>query len=169
VWARPHANGWLLCLPSPSRRSPSVRTIRWQLILRDLDGHRLPWTPLWHATTIGYMANNLLPARAGEFARAYVASRQLPVRFSTALASIGVERVFDGLVMLGLMAVAIAAPSFPTHALVGGRSLPAIVTSAAVLFGILLTIALVVVHWPRPWLTFFERMAAPPAAHFAEQ
>ena len=161
VWAHAqHANGWLLLLTvTVATITFPVRTIRWRLILRDLDGHRLPWIPLWHATTIGFMANNLLPARAGEFARAYVASRQLPVRFSTALASIGVERVFDGLVMLGLMAVAIAAPSFPAHALVGGRSLPAIVISAAVLFGILLTLALVVVHRPRPWLTFFERMA----------
>src|SRR5207249_11519606 len=44
-----------------------------------------------------------------------VASRQLPVRFTTALGSIGVERVFDALVMLGLMALAIASPSFPAH------------------------------------------------------
>jgi hypothetical protein len=39
---------------------------------------------LWHATAIGFMANNLLPARAGEFALRYVASQQVPVRFSTA-------------------------------------------------------------------------------------
>jgi glycosyltransferase 2 family protein len=136
-----------------------IRMIRWRLILRDVDGHRLPWLPLWHATTIGFMANNLLPARAGEVARAYVASRQLPVRFSTALASIGVERVFDGLVMLGLMTVAIAAPSFPGHAVVGGRSLPAIVTGAAVLFGVLLLLALVIVHRPAPGLRLIERIA----------
>ena len=61
-----------------------VRTLRWRLILRDPRGARLPFVPLWHATTIGFMANNLLPARAGEVARAYVASQQLPVRFTTA-------------------------------------------------------------------------------------
>ena len=137
-----------------------VRTFRWQLILRDANGGRLPWAPLWHATTIGFMANNLLPARAGEFARAYVAARQLPgVRFSTALASLGVERVLDGLVMLGLMAAAIAAPSFPAHARVGGRSVSAITTSAAVLFGILFLIALTVVFRPAPWLRLFERIS----------
>lgn len=134
-----------------------VRTIRWRLILRDADGQPLPWRPLWHATTIGFMANNLLPARAGEVARAYVASRQLPVRFSTALASLGVERIFDGLVMLGLMAIAIAAPSFPAQALVGGRSVSTIATSAAALFGALLVLAFVIVHRPEPWLRIFER------------
>src|SRR5207247_587708 len=89
--------------------------IRWRVILRDERERPLPWLPLWHAVAIGFMANNLLPARAGEFARAYVASRQLPVRFTTALGSIGVERVFDALVMLGLMALAIASPTFPAH------------------------------------------------------
>src|SRR3989454_9683510 len=108
------------------------------------------------------MANNLLPARAGEVARAYVASRQLPVRFTTALGSIGVERVFDALVMLGLMAVAIAAPSFPSNALVGGRSLAAVATSAALLFGALLLLALVIVHRPAPWLPLVARIAPRP-------
>jgi len=135
-----------------------LRTIRWRLILRDVDGHRFPWVPLWHATSIGFMANNLLPARAGEVARAYVVGRQLPVRFTTALASVGVERVFDGLVMLGLMAVAIGAPSFPAQTVVGGRSVSALTTTAALLFGGLLLFALVVVHRPVPWLALFGRI-----------
>jgi len=161
VWTHAqHANGLLLLLTVVlATVTFPIRTVRWRLILRDVDGHRFPWMPLWHATAIGFMANNLLPARAGEVARAYVASRQLPVRFSTAFASIGVERVFDGLVMLGLMAVAIAAPSFPAHALVGGRPLSAIATSAAAAFGAVLVLALVVVHRPAPWLRLFERIA----------
>ncbi len=137
-----------------------LRTIRWRLILRDVDGHRFPWLPLWHATAIGFMANNLLPARAGEVARAYLATRQLPVRFTTALASIGVERVFDALMMLALMALAIAAPSFPRHALVGGRSLSTVATTAAVLFGAVLVLALIVVHRPAPWLALLSRIAS---------
>jgi len=136
-----------------------LRTIRWRLILRDVDGHRFPWLPLWHATAIGFMANNLLPARAGEVARAYVIRRQLPVRFTTALASVGVERVFDGLVMLALMAVAIAAPSFPSQTAVGGRSVSALATTAALLFGGVLLLALVVVHRPAPWLSLLGRIA----------
>ena len=161
VWTyAQHANGWLLLLTvAVATVTFPVRAIRWRLILRDVDGHRFPLLPLWHATTIGFMANNLLPARAGEVARAYVASRQLPVRFTTALGSIGVERVFDALVMLGLMAVAIAAPSFPSNALVGGRSVAAVATSAALLFGAMLLLALLIVHRPAPWLALFARLA----------
>src|SRR5258705_3183085 len=161
VWSyAQHANFWplLLAVVVATVTFP-VRAIRWRLILRDGDGRPFPFLPLWHATTIGFMANNLLPARAGEVARAYVASRQLPVRFTTALGSIGVERVFDALVMLGLMAVAIAAPSFPAQALVRGRSLSAIAASTAALFGVVLLFALLIAHRPAPWLALFCRMA----------
>src|SRR6266480_4243988 len=128
-----------------------IRLIRWRVILRDERERPLPWLPLWHAVAIGFMANNLLPARAGEFARAYVASRQLPVRFTTALASIGVERVFDALVMLGLMALAIASPSFPAHSTLLNTPLSRLAGRAALLFGAMLVVALVIVLRPAPW------------------
>src|SRR5216117_2002743 len=136
-----------------------LRTLRWQLILRDVGGQRLPLLPLWHATAIGFMANNLLPVRAGEFARAYAAKQALPVRFTTALASVGVERVFDGLMLVGLLAVALAAPSFPHAATIGGTSLAAIARGGAALFGAVLVIALLVVHRPAPWLALLRRVA----------
>jgi len=129
-----------------------LRTVRWRLILRDAGGQSFPWIPMWRATAIGFMANNLLPARVGELARAYIASRELPARFTTALASVGVERVFDGLVLLGLMALAIAAPSFPAHTDLGGVALSRIATGAAAAFGTTLVLALLVAHRPEPWL-----------------
>src|SRR2546427_618364 len=135
-----------------------IRLIRWRVILRDEHERPLPWLPLWHAVAIGFMANNLLPARAGEFARAYVASRQLPVRFTTALGSIGVERVFDALVMLGLMALAIASPSFPAHSTLLDTPLSRLAGRAALLFGAMFVVALVVVLRPAPWLALFERV-----------
>jgi glycosyltransferase 2 family protein len=136
-----------------------LRTLRWHVLLRAPDGSPYAWRPLWNATAIGFMANNLLPARAGEFARAWVASRELPVRFTTALASIGVERVFDGLMMLALMAAAIAAPSFPSHATVGGSPVSRVATGVALVFGAALVLAFVVALRPAPWLALLDRMA----------
>jgi uncharacterized protein (TIRG00374 family) len=136
-----------------------LRTLRWHVLLRAPDGSPYAWRPLWDATAIGFMANNLLPARAGEFARAWVASRTLPVRFTTALASIGVERVFDGLLMLALMAAAIAAPSFPSHATVGGSSVSRVATGVALVFGAALVLAFVVALRPAPWLALIDRVA----------
>jgi uncharacterized protein (TIRG00374 family) len=53
-------------------------------------------THLFRALLVGYMGNNLLPLRAGELVRIYVASRHGP-RFWTTFATVVVERVLDGL------------------------------------------------------------------------
>ena len=56
-------------------------------------------------TTIGYMGNNIYPARAGEVLRAVVLKRTEGVSISASLATIIVERIFDGVVMLGFVFV----------------------------------------------------------------
>jgi glycosyltransferase 2 family protein len=53
-------------------------------------------THLFRALIIGYMGNNLLPLRAGELVRVYVASRR-GQQFWTTFATVVVERVLDGL------------------------------------------------------------------------
>ena len=60
---------------------------------------------LYRALMIGYMANNLLPLRAGEIVRVYVAARR-GQRFWTTLATVVVERALDGLA-LGLIVAAL--------------------------------------------------------------
>jgi uncharacterized protein (TIRG00374 family) len=52
---------------------------------------------------IGYMGNNIYPARAGELLRAYVLRRREQVPISASLATIIVERAFDGIVMLAFV------------------------------------------------------------------
>jgi hypothetical protein len=58
---------------------------------------------LFPITAIGYMGNNVYPARAGEVLRALVLKRFKQVQISASLATIIVERVFDGVVMLGFV------------------------------------------------------------------
>ncbi len=107
---------------------------------------------MWHATAIGFMANNLLPARAGEVARAYAARRLSAVRFSTAFASIAVERVLDGLVMVVFLTVAIWDGEFSPETTVGGVRLVVVARGAGILFAAALAVALAAVHWPGPAL-----------------
>jgi hypothetical protein len=135
-----------------------LRTIRWRYLLR-LEGETLPFTPLWHATAIGFMANNLLPARAGEFARAYAAHRLTAVRFSTAFASIAVERVLDGITLVALLTVAISAGGFAAGTAVGSVTLGGVARGAGMFFGGLLVVALALVHWPAPALRFAHRVS----------
>jgi uncharacterized protein (TIRG00374 family) len=67
---------------------------------------------LFNATMIGYMANNLLPLRAGELVRVYVAARRGP-RFWTTVATLVVERVLDALAVGLTVAVLLLVVPFP--------------------------------------------------------
>ncbi len=75
-----------------------ARTWRWHYMLRSVK--RIPLTRLFPVVVIGYMGNNVYPFRAGELIRAYVLKRKEDVSISASLATIIVERIFDGVTML---------------------------------------------------------------------
>ncbi|MFQ6027297.1 MAG: lysylphosphatidylglycerol synthase transmembrane domain-containing protein [Dehalococcoidia bacterium] len=79
------------------------RAARWRYLLMPV--RSLPVGRLYPVVIIGYTANNLLPARLGELVRAYFLAQREPVSGSSALATIGVERVYDGLTLLAFAAV----------------------------------------------------------------
>jgi hypothetical protein len=78
-----------------------ARAWRWHYLLRPLKA--IPTRTMFPIVCIGYMGNNIYPARAGELLRAYVLRRREAVPISASLATILVERVFDGVVMLGFV------------------------------------------------------------------
>jgi len=125
-----------------------LRAIRWRVILPGPDGSAFPFTPLWRAVAVGFMANNLLPARIGEVVRAYFVTRELPVRFSTALASIAAERVFDGLTLVLFLWVALLGPAGAGHSIESNAILVHIARWAGVVFVIALGIGLAMAWQP---------------------
>jgi uncharacterized protein (TIRG00374 family) len=90
--------GWLLPSVLVYFGAVWARTWRWHYMLRALKP--VPLRRLFPTVTISYMGNNVYPARAGEVLRAYVLKRDEGVSMSASLATILVERIFDGLVML---------------------------------------------------------------------
>jgi len=78
-----------------------VRAWRWHYLLRPIKA--VPTTKMFPITTIGYMGNNIYPARAGEVLRALLLKRKENVSISASLATIFVERIFDGVVMLAFV------------------------------------------------------------------
>jgi hypothetical protein len=78
-----------------------VRAWRWHYLLRPIKV--IPTRKVWPITVIGYMGNNIYPARAGEVLRAVLLKRHEGVAVSASLATIIVERIFDGVVMLGFV------------------------------------------------------------------
>jgi len=79
----------------------AVRAWRWQYLLKPVKG--VPFKQSFEIVTIGYMGNNIFPARLGEVLRAVVLKRREDVPISASLATIIVERVFDGVVMLAFV------------------------------------------------------------------
>lgn len=98
-----------------------IRAARWRLLLRAEGGAPAAWGAAWHATAIGFMANNILPFRLGEIVRALTLSKLDTTPFPAAVASVAVERVFDALSVVGLFALALVGSSVAGDLQIGGH------------------------------------------------
>ena len=78
-----------------------ARAWRWHYLLRPIK--EVPVKTMFPITAIGYMGNNIYPARAGEVLRAVILKRREDVSISASLATIIIERIFDGVVMLSFV------------------------------------------------------------------
>jgi uncharacterized protein (TIRG00374 family) len=100
---------WYLLAPGLYMVGHFVRGVRSRMMLEP-HCHIDNWTSM-NIVTVGYAANNILPARLGELVRAYVLRRRTGVSVTLAVAILLVERIFDGLVItLMLFAAALYAP-----------------------------------------------------------
>lgn len=80
-----------------------LRSLRWGEILRPLG--RVDQFSLFTVSNVGFLAIVALPARLGELARPYLITKKSRIRMSSALGTIFVERVFDGLSILAIAAL----------------------------------------------------------------
>ncbi|MGH2537285.1 MAG: lysylphosphatidylglycerol synthase transmembrane domain-containing protein [Candidatus Promineifilaceae bacterium] len=126
VWASMRAAeyGWLVPSVGVYFLAVWARTWRWHYMLRPLK-----WVPtgrLFPVVVIGYMGNNVYPLRAGEVLRSFVLRGREGVGMGASLATVVVERVFDGLVMLAFVFAALPLaplPSGPIRSAVASASL----------------------------------------------
>ncbi len=88
-----------------------IRAKRWRYLLSPIK--MIKTGPLFHATAIGFMANNILPARVGELVRAYVLGNKEKISKTASFATIVVERLFDGFTILLIFLLVILLMPFP--------------------------------------------------------
>ncbi len=168
VWANLRDAHWGLLLASVAVATAGflIRALRWQVLLAPI----LPKSSLrnrFAAVNIGFMANNLIPARVGEFARAYALARVEPVRVSAVFGSLVVERVLDGLVLLGILLGAMASPGFPKIATFQEGPLASALDAILIgMFGLTLVLGGLLV-FPRATVRIVERLARRLPAGFA--
>ena len=99
-----HADYWWI-IPGVAVYFVAVwaRAWRWHYLLKPIKP--IKTRVMFPVTCIGYMGNNIYPARAGEVLRAVVLKRREGVPVSASLATIIVEKFFDAVVMLGFVFV----------------------------------------------------------------
>ncbi len=88
-----------------------VRSWRWHYTLRHIKP--IPALRLFPLVCIGYFGNNVYPFRAGEVLRSVVLKKTEDIAISSSLATVLIERVFDGLVMLLFVFVALPFAPMP--------------------------------------------------------
>lgn len=100
VWADVRQADYIWLVPAVLVYGGAVaaRAWRWHYLLRPIKP--VPLLTLFPIVVIGYMGNNVYPARIGELIRSYVLRQRQRISISASLATIIVERIFDGVVML---------------------------------------------------------------------
>jgi uncharacterized protein (TIRG00374 family) len=104
VWTRLSEANPALLLASAAAVGAGIflRTWRWQIMLEPQVPERR-YGDLLDIVNLGYLANNLLPARLGDVIRSYLAAEWTPATFAFALSTTAVERVLDTLVVVTML------------------------------------------------------------------
>lgn len=74
------------------------RTLRWQSILEPV--RKISFIQAFHPLMTGFMLNCILPGRIGEAARPAILLKNEKIPFSTGLATVAIDRLFDAVFML---------------------------------------------------------------------
>lgn len=134
-----------------------IRALRWKILLASVK----PDTKLrsrFASVSIGFMANNVLPARVGEVARAYSFSRLEPVSATAAFGTLVVERFMDGVVLLLFLVIPVFTPGFPeADALTQGVGLAMFNFAIALVLGVL-AVLVVMAALPKQFIWMAEKL-----------
>lgn len=136
----------------------AIRAVRWGVLLLPV-APRVPFRPRYAAVMIGFAANNLLPARVGEFARALTLARVGRVSAAASIATLVVERILDGLVLVGLLFWSMSAADFPALETVAGVDPRAAARVVAIGMGVVSVALLLLVLAPTRAVRVVEGVA----------
>jgi uncharacterized protein (TIRG00374 family) len=100
--ARP---AWLLLALAGIVADLFFRALRWEVLIRPIC--RVPLRRLSAYMLVGYLANNVLPARLGELVRSHYLGDREGISRSATLGTVVVERVVDTVILVGIGAAAI--------------------------------------------------------------
>ncbi len=133
---------------------------RWRLLLRPIE--RVPFIQAVESIYVGLFANEVLPLRAGELIRCFLLSKFTEVPLSVTFASALIERIFDGIWLLGCFFFCLHLGKLPGVLLHGGYILAVLIA----ICGLILAYAMYArqqslhllfgISWPRWFNTLIE-------------
>ena len=165
VLRRSRVEWWALAVVTATSIFP-LRAIRWRLIL-DPVAPAIPLGMLWRSIAVGMMVTNLVPARAGELARAYALTRETPkVGFAASFASLAVDRVFDAVVLLLLLIVGMSELPAARDTVIAGQPLSNWVGWGTVAMVAMIAALYLVVVFPSRIITLYEAFSRRVAPRF---
>jgi glycosyltransferase 2 family protein len=149
---------WLLPAFAMLALAIFMRAVRWQTLFAPAS--RPPLGAVTSALLVGYLFNNILPARAGEAARVVALNQRTNSSRAEIVGTIVVERVFDVLCVLIIFFA--AAPWLPSVSWIRPAATLAVVLAVGVGVAIVLLVryeerSLIWVMTPLSWLPFFSR------------
>ena len=136
-----------------------ARAWRWHYLLKPLKS--ISTNAMFPIVTIGYMGNNIYPARAGEVLRAFILRRKEGVPVSASLATIVVERIFDGVVMLMFVVFNLNGLAALSHDSGFVGSIQSVALLGTVAFAAALAIFLLAAMFPHQSLGLYHRFVEP--------
>jgi hypothetical protein len=134
-----------------------VRAWRWRVILEPT-GVPTSFRSRFAATAIGFMGNNLIPLRVGEFMRAFALARVEPVPVAAAFSSLVIERLLDGACVVAFLFVSMTLPGFP-GLFAEGEVYTSVARGVAATVAAAFAVLFVFVAWPKPAVRLTERLA----------
>ncbi len=96
---------WLLVALAFIAVDVIIRAIRWRRLLAPI--RDVPFRPVLGYLLVGYLANNVLPARLGELVRSHYLGDREGISRTTTLGTVVVERIVDTAVVVAIAAIAI--------------------------------------------------------------
>lgn len=148
---------WFLASVAVGTSGYLIRAMRWRVFLHPVH----PTTTLrsrFAGVTVGFMVNNLVPARVGEFARAFALSRVEPVSASGAFGTLVVERFLDAFALISLLFLATLAPDFPDSAELFSGSIGVVLKGTFWAAAALLVVMAFLILLPGPTVRLAERI-----------
>ena len=113
-----------------------VQGLRWKSILAPVA--KVGVLPATRAVFVGLFASEVFPVRAGEVIRCYLVSRWTKLPFSVSLASVLIERLFDGILMWVGIQYALRSVHVPRNIELAADGLGAFVLAGVVILGLAL-------------------------------